>query len=80
MSSPEAVPPSTARSAAEQSLRLPSADQIRRGGLEPGAFLDLNDLTRAFGVSRTPLREALLQLEPRGSSPSCLDGASGSRP
>jgi DNA-binding GntR family transcriptional regulator len=36
------------------------------GGLQPGAFLDLNELAAQLGVSRTPLREALLNLESQG--------------
>ena len=65
MSSPEAVAPLHTRSLREQVYDY-LRDQMRRGGLEPGAFLDLNDLTRRLGVSRTPLREALLHLEAQG--------------
>ncbi|MBL8142152.1 MAG: GntR family transcriptional regulator, partial [Acidobacteria bacterium] len=35
-------------------------EQMASGGLQPGAFLDLNDLAAQLGISRTPLREALL--------------------
>ena len=41
-------------------------DEMARGGLHPGEFLDLNALAARLGVSRTPLREALLQLEVQG--------------
>ena len=41
-------------------------DQMSRGGLQPGAFLDLNQLAARLGISRTPLREALLNLESQG--------------
>jgi DNA-binding GntR family transcriptional regulator len=41
-------------------------DQMSRGGLQPGVFLDLNELAARLGISRTPLREALLHLESQG--------------
>jgi DNA-binding GntR family transcriptional regulator len=53
-----------------RSLREQVYDYLRtemaRGGLKPGTFLDLNDLAATLGVSRTPLREALLHLEAQG--------------
>jgi DNA-binding GntR family transcriptional regulator len=39
---------------------------MARGGLQTGAFLDLNDIAGRLGISRTPLREALLYLESQG--------------
>ena len=41
-------------------------DEMAKGGLQPGEFLDLNELASRLGVSRTPLREALLHLESQG--------------
>jgi DNA-binding GntR family transcriptional regulator len=41
-------------------------EEMARGGLQPGAFLDLNDIAGRLGISRTPLREALLHLESQG--------------
>ena len=53
-----------------RSLREQVYDDLRaemaRGGLQPGGFLDLNELATRLGVSRTPLREALLHLESQG--------------
>ncbi|GLH73498.1 GntR family transcriptional regulator [Geothrix limicola] len=40
--------------------------EMRAGQLQPGSFLDLNALAQPLGVSRTPLRDALLQLEAVG--------------
>jgi DNA-binding GntR family transcriptional regulator len=39
---------------------------LNRGELRPGHFLDLVGLAARLGVSRTPLRDALLQLEAEG--------------
>jgi DNA-binding GntR family transcriptional regulator len=47
-------------------LRLQLADEIVRGLISPGAALDETELARRFGVSRTPVREAIRQLDARG--------------
>ncbi len=39
---------------------------LNEGALKPGAFLDLNALGKDLGLSRTPLRDALLRLEAEG--------------
>ena len=53
-----------------KSLREQVYDHLRqllnRGELRPGAFLNLEALEARLGVSRTPLRDALLQLESEG--------------
>lgn len=41
-------------------------DRILTGRLQPGARLDLDQITREFGTSRTPVREALLELSYEG--------------
>jgi DNA-binding GntR family transcriptional regulator len=38
-------------------------DQMHTGGLKPGAVIDMEETSRRLGVSKTPLRDALLQLE-----------------
>ncbi len=40
--------------------------QMRRGVLEPGASISVNTMIKELGVSRTPLREALLLLQEQG--------------
>jgi DNA-binding GntR family transcriptional regulator len=68
------VPPATARGAPAaarrrtlaEELRLQLADEIVRGLLTPGAGLDETELARRFGVSRTPVREAIRQLAASG--------------
>jgi DNA-binding GntR family transcriptional regulator len=64
------TPPLEATPLQTRSLREQVYDFLRaemaRGGLQPGAFLDLNELASRLGVSRTPLREALLHLESQG--------------
>jgi DNA-binding GntR family transcriptional regulator len=47
-------------------LRLQLADEIVRGLISPGAALDETELARRFGVSRTPVREAIRQLDASG--------------
>jgi DNA-binding GntR family transcriptional regulator len=39
---------------------------LNEGELRPGGFLDLRGLERDLGISRTPLRDALLRLESEG--------------
>ncbi len=41
-------------------------DRILTGRLRPGTRLDLDQITREFGTSRTPVREALLELSYEG--------------
>ena len=41
-------------------------DRILTGRLRPGDRLDLDQLTAEFGISRTPIREALLELSYEG--------------
>lgn len=41
-------------------------DQIASGELSAGSRLDLDEVARALGVSRTPVREAVLRLEGDG--------------
>jgi DNA-binding GntR family transcriptional regulator len=39
---------------------------INRGELHPGSFLDQRRLSESLGISKTPLRDALIQLETEG--------------
>lgn len=52
----------TVRSRAARELR----DRILTGRLPAGTRLDLDEITREFGTSRTPVREALLELSYEG--------------
>ena len=38
-------------------------ERMRTGDLRPGAVIDMEETSRTLGVSKTPLRDALLQLE-----------------
>jgi len=53
------------RTRAEE-LRLQLADEIVGGQLAPGTALDEIELARRFGVSRTPVREAIRMLAASG--------------
>lgn len=52
----------TVRGRAATELR----SRILTGRLQPGARLDLDEITEEFGTSRTPVREALLELSYEG--------------
>lgn len=52
----------TVRSRLTRELR----DRILTGRLSVGCRLDLDDISREFGISRTPVREALLELSYEG--------------
>jgi DNA-binding GntR family transcriptional regulator len=52
----------TVRARAADELR----DRILTGRLRPGDRLDLEQITKEFGISRTPVREALLELSFEG--------------
>src|SRR3954447_5449764 len=52
----------TVRARAAEELR----NRILTGALAPGPRLDLDALTAEFGASRTPIREALLELSYEG--------------
>ncbi len=52
----------TVRSRAAHELR----DRVLTGRLQPGDRLDLDEVADEFGTSRTPVREALLQLSYEG--------------
>jgi DNA-binding GntR family transcriptional regulator len=52
----------TVRARAANELR----DRILTGRLRPGTRLDLDEITEEFGTSRTPVREALLELSYEG--------------
>lgn len=41
-------------------------DEMNRGALTPGSTINLNDMSRRLGISKTPLRDALIQLECEG--------------
>ena len=57
--------PDVRKTLAEE-LRAQLADDIVRGTLTPGQTLDETELARRFGVSRTPVREAIRQLAASG--------------
>ena len=43
-------------------------DEMHSGRLHPGAAIDLSGIAKMLGISKTPLREALIQLELKVSS------------
>ena len=49
-------------------IRRALADEITTGRLKPGTALDEQQIASRFGASRTPVREALRQLDVSASS------------
>ena len=49
-----------------ENLRHQLADEIMTGVLAPGVALDETEIARRFGVSRTPVREAIRLLNASG--------------
>lgn len=49
-----------------EEIRMQLADAIVRGHLAPGMPLDETEIARQYNVSRTPVREAIRQLEATG--------------
>jgi DNA-binding GntR family transcriptional regulator len=41
-------------------------DEMNRGNLTPGSSINLNEISQRLGISKTPLRDALIQLESEG--------------
>lgn len=62
---PVAGAPKKRRTRSEE-LRRRLADDIVSGALEPGTPLDEVEFARRFGVSRTPIREAIRELSAMG--------------
>src|SRR5690554_6707136 len=63
MNSPESPPVPARRS---EYLRETIEERIATGEYGPGMRLDESELAEEFGVSRTPIREALIQLDSEG--------------
>ena len=61
-----ARPAAAPRRTRTEDLRVQLADEIVRGRLAPGTALDETELARRFGVSRTPVREAIRLLAASG--------------
>lgn len=41
-------------------------NEMYHGRMEPGSFINLKDISQRLGISKTPLRDALIQLECEG--------------
>jgi DNA-binding GntR family transcriptional regulator len=60
------MPRTKLRSTRAHAIQASLADDIVHGRIKPGEALDETRLAHAFGVSRTPVREAIRQLEAIG--------------
>jgi len=61
----ERTTPLNVRSLKEQVYEF-LREQLRKGELRPGSVIDMEKTSKRLGVSKTPLRDALLQLEHEG--------------
>ena len=41
-------------------------EQLHKGKIRPGSFINMDETSRKLGISKTPLRDALIQLEMEG--------------
>ena len=41
-------------------------EALRTGKIKPGMFISINQVVKELGISRTPMRDALLQLQTEG--------------
>jgi DNA-binding GntR family transcriptional regulator len=60
------LPPGNKALALRERVYLFLKEQLNCGDLIPGAFMDLKAIGKALGISRTPLRDALIRLEAEG--------------
>ena len=58
--------PSVNRASLREQVYEILRDQLDKGDLEPGSVIRQDDIAARLGVSRTPMREALLRLEQEG--------------
>lgn len=65
-SSPAPLPPAARGATRTAELRLLIADEIIAGRLAPGTPLEEVEIAKRYGVSRTPVREALRELAASG--------------
>jgi len=63
---PDPKPPTSQRGGTVKHIETALMNDIAAGALEPGERLDEVTLTERFGVSRTPVREALSRLVAQG--------------
>ena len=41
-------------------------DEMHNGNLLPGSYINMKEISRQLGISKTPLRDAIIQLECEG--------------